>query len=173
MAAERMAFAANAMPALIAYLDTSVRYVWVNDTYGRWFGRSREEILGRHAAEVLGPAAWAAVKPHAERALAGEEVAFDNTVVLEAGRTRDVRASYVPDRDDEGRICGFVALVTDITETKAVERALRRTDRLLKRSQAAAQVGSWEVSFDEKFSEVPGSYFWSKLTSQLPTCAAA
>jgi PAS domain S-box-containing protein len=162
-----MAFAANAMPALIAYLDTSVRYVWVNDTYGRWFGRSREEILGRHAAEVLGPAAWAAVKPHAERALAGEEVAFDNTVVLEAGRTRDVRASYVPDRDDEGRICGFVALVTDITETKAVERALRRTDRLLKRSQAAAQVGSWEVSFDEKFSEVPGSYFWSIETYRI------
>jgi PAS domain S-box-containing protein len=162
-----MAFAANAMPALIAYLDTSVRYVWVNDTYGRWFDRSREEILGRHAGEVLGPAAWAAVKPHTDRALAGEEVAFDNTVVLQGGRTRDVRASYVPHRDDDGRICGFVALVTDVTEMKAVERALRRSDRLLKRSQAAAQVGSWEVSFDEKFSEVPGSYFWSIETYRI------
>ncbi|HLK92264.1 MAG TPA: PAS domain-containing protein, partial [Polyangia bacterium] len=85
LAAERMAFAANALPALIAYLDTSVRYVWVNDTYPRWFGRHREEIVGQSADEVLGPSAWAAVKPYTERALAGEEVAFDNTVVLEGG----------------------------------------------------------------------------------------
>src|SRR5262249_38418972 len=127
LAAERMVFAANALPALIAYLDTGVRYVWVNDAYGRWFGRPREEILGRHAGQVLDPAAWAAVKPYAERALCGEEVAFDNTVVLD-GATRDVRASYVPHRDDDGRICGFVVLVTDITETKAVERALRRSE---------------------------------------------
>jgi len=167
VAAEGMAFAANSLPALIAYVDTSVRYIWINDTYVRWFGRPREEILGRRADEVLDAAAWAAVKPHAERALAGEEVAFDNTVVFEGGGTRDVRASYVPHRDERGRICGFVALVTDVTETKAVERALRRSERLLKRSQASAQVGSWEVTFDEKFSEVPGSYFWSSETYRI------
>jgi PAS domain S-box-containing protein len=162
-----MAFAANALPALIAYLDTSARYVWVNDTYVRWFDRPREEIVGRHAGEVLGPAAWAAVKPHTERALAGEEVAFDNTVVLEEGGTRHVRASYVPHRDEGGRICGFVALVTDVTETKAADRALRRSERLLKRSQAAAQVGSWEVTFDQNFKEVPGSFFWSSETYRI------
>ena len=167
MAAERMALAANALPALVAYLDTSVRYVWVNDTYARWFGRTREEIMGRHASEVMDPAAWAVVKPYAERALAGEEVAFENARVLSDGAIRDVRASYVPHRDDGGRICGFVALVTDTTETKAVERALRRSERLLKRSQMAAHVGSWEVTFDEKFQEVAGSFFWSSETYRI------
>jgi PAS domain S-box-containing protein len=168
MAAERMAFAANALPALIAYVDTSVRYVWVNDAYVRWFARPREEILGRRADEVLDPAAWTAVKPHVERALAGEEVAFDNTVVFEGtGGTRDVRASYVPHRDEGGKVCGFVVLVTDITETKAVERALRRSERLLMRSQAAAQVGSWEVTFDERSAEVPGSFSWSSETYRI------
>ena len=162
-----MAFAANALPALVAYLDTSVRYVWANDAYDRWFGRSPEQLLGRHAVEVMDPDAWAVAKPHAERALAGEEVAFDNTAVVKDGAVRDVRASYVPHRDDGGRICGFVALVTDITETKAVERALRRSELLLKRSQMAAQVGSWEVTFDEKFSEVPGSFFWSSGTYRI------
>jgi PAS domain S-box-containing protein len=162
-----MAFAANALPALIAYLDTSLRYVWVNDGYSRWFGRPREEILGRHPSELLDAAAWATVKPYTERALAGDEVAFDSRVVLDDGAIRDGRASYVPHRDGSGRICGFVVLVTDITDTKAVERALRRSERLLKQSQAAAQVGSWEVTFDEKFSEVPGSYFWSSETYRI------
>ena len=104
LAVERMGFAANAVPALIAYLDTSVRYAWVNDAYSRWFGRPREEILGRHPSELLDAADWTAVKPYTERALAGEEVAFDNTEVLEGGVTRDARVVCVPDRDDNGRI---------------------------------------------------------------------
>ena len=167
LAAERMAFAANALPALIAYLDTSVRYAWVNDAYSRWFGRPREEILGHHPSELLDAAAWTAVKPYSERALAGEEVAFDSTVILKDGATRDGRVVYVPSRDESGRICGFAVLVTDITETKAIERALRRSERLLKQSQAAAQVGSWEVTFDERQAVVPGSYSWSSETYRI------
>jgi len=167
VAAESMAFAANALPALLAYVDTSLRYVWVNDVYARWFGCAREEIQGRHVSEVLDPAAWAAARPYAERALAGEEVAFDNTLVIGEGTIRHVRASYVPHRDEAARICGFVALVTDITETKVIEGALRRSERLLKHSQVAAQVGSWEVTFDENFTEVPGSYFWSSETYRI------
>jgi PAS domain-containing protein len=85
VAAEEMAFAANALPALIAYLDTSVRYVWVNEAYSRWFGRPREAILGRHPSELMGAAGWTAIQPHVERALAGEEVAFDNSVAFRGG----------------------------------------------------------------------------------------
>jgi PAS domain S-box-containing protein len=166
MAAERMAFAANALPALIAYLDATPRYVWVNDGYCRWFGRPRREIVGRHPSELLGPAGWAAIKPHIERALAGEEVAFDNRL-SEDGAPHDVRAAYVPHRDAGGAVVGFVVLVTDITETKAAERALQRSERLLDQSQAAAQVGSWEVIFDEKNEEVPGSFVWSSETYKI------
>jgi PAS domain S-box-containing protein len=162
-----MAFAINALPALIAYLDTSVRYVWVNDAYSRWFGRPRGEILGCHPSELLDAAAWATVEPYTKRVLAGEEVAFDTTVVVKGGATRDARVAYVPHRDDSGRICGFVVLVTDVTETKVIERALRRSERLLKQSQSAAQVGSWEVTFDEKQAVVPGSYFWSSETYRI------
>jgi PAS domain S-box-containing protein len=60
-----------------------------------------------------------------------------------------------------------VASPTDITETRAVERALRRSERLLQQSQAAAQVGSWEVTFDENQAVVPGSYFWSSETYRI------
>jgi PAS domain S-box-containing protein len=155
-----MSFVASALPALLAYLDTSGRYVWVNEGYGRWFGRPPGEIVGRHASEVLGAASWAHVRPYVERALAGEEVAFDNTVSLKGG-TREVRASYVPHRDGHGGVRGFVALVTDVTETKGVERALRRSERMLEHSQATAQVGSWEVTLDAAQVEVPGTSLWS------------
>ena len=100
--AEGMVFAANALPALIAYLDSHVRYVWVNDGYSRWFHRTRKDIVGRHPSEVLGAAGWTAIEPYVERVLSGEEVAFDN-MAFKDGAERVVRASYVPHRDDGGR----------------------------------------------------------------------
>ncbi|HEY5452687.1 MAG TPA: ATP-binding protein [Polyangia bacterium] len=57
--------------------------------------------------------------------------------------------------------------VADQGEAKAVERALQRSERLLQQSQAATQTGSWEVTFDEKLSEVPGSYYWSSETYRI------
>jgi PAS domain S-box-containing protein len=167
VAAEGMAFAANALPALIAYLDSDVRYVWVNDGYSRWFGRPREEIIGQHPRDVLGDAGWASIQPYVERALAGEEVAFDNRVVSAEGASREVRASYVPHRDGGGRVRGFVVLVVDISEMKATEAALRRSERMLEQAQATAQVGSWEVTFDAELREVPGSSLWSSETYRI------
>jgi PAS domain S-box-containing protein len=166
-AAERLAFAANAVPALLAYLDSDARYVWVNEGYLRWFARPRDAIIGRHVSEVLDAAAWVNVRPYVERALAGEEVTFDNRLVFEDRPARDVRVSYVPHREAGGRVRGFVVLVSDISEMKAVETALRRSERMLEQSQATAQVGSWEVTFDDGLKEVPGSSLWSSETYRI------
>jgi two-component system CheB/CheR fusion protein len=162
-----LAFIANAVPALLAYVDADVRYVWVNEGYLKWFGRSRNEIIGRHSSEVLDAAAWANVRPYVERALAGEEVAFDNRLVFEGRPARDVRVSYVPHRDDGGRVRGFAVLVSDISEMKASDKALRRSERMLEQAQAAAQVGSWELSFDETLQHIPGSSLWSNETYRI------
>jgi PAS domain S-box-containing protein len=166
-AAERVAFAANALPALLAYLDGDARYVWVNDGYRRWFGRPVETIVGRHVSELLGAAAWVTLRPYVARALAGEEVTFENRLVFEGNPVHDVRVSYVPHREGSGRVRGFVALVSDITATKAVEAALRRSERMLEQAQAAAQVGSWELTYDEKLEEIPGSALWSPETFRI------
>jgi PAS domain S-box-containing protein len=143
---ERLRFIANAVPALIAYVDCDVRYVWANESYRRWFGYPPEQIRGLHASEVLGPAAWSSVQPYAMRALAGEEVSFDHRMVYKNGPARDVRAFYIPHRDAVGRVRGFVGMVNDITETRAAEMALRHSEEMLERSQSSAHVGSWEAA---------------------------
>jgi PAS domain S-box-containing protein len=166
-AAERLVFAANTVPALLAYVDSNVRYAWVNEGYLRWFARPREEIIGRHVSDVLDAAAWVNVRPYIERALAGEAVTFDNRLVFEGRPARDVRVSYVPHRDGGERVRGFVVLVSDVSEMKAAETALRRSERMLEQSQAAAQVGSWELAVDEHLTEVPGSSLWSAETYRI------
>jgi two-component system CheB/CheR fusion protein len=159
--AEQLQFVADAVPALIAYVDRDARYVWGNESYHRWFGHPPEKLRGRHASEVLGATAWATVRPYVERALAGETVTFEQRMVYKSGPARDVRASYVPHFDGDGRVRGFVGMVHDIGEMRVAEQALRRSEHLLERSQSAAHVGSWEMTFGDDGRPEPGSLRWS------------
>ncbi len=121
----------DAVPVLISYLDAEHRYQLVNKGYQRWFGRRPEEVHGKLAREVLGDAAYQAVLPRMERALAGEAIAYDQKMLYRDGGARTVHVDYVPDRDDEGRVRGVVALVSDITARSAAEEALRESERRL------------------------------------------
>jgi PAS domain S-box-containing protein len=142
--AEQLRFIANAVPALIAFVDCDARYVWANESYRRWFGYDPAQMRGRHGREVLGAEAFEAIRPHFERVIAGEEVKFERRFVYDVGPSRTVRAEYVPRRDADGRVVGFASLVNDITEIRAAEAALRRSEHMLEHSQSAASVGSWE-----------------------------
>jgi PAS domain S-box-containing protein len=125
---EQLRFVANAVPALLGYLDASARYLWVNESYRRWFGYAPEAVRGRHVSEVLGAKAWAQLRPYVERVLEGEAVTFENRIHYKNGGARDIRASYVPHLDSRGRVRGFVVLSHDISEIRSAERALRRSE---------------------------------------------
>jgi two-component system CheB/CheR fusion protein len=159
--ADQLAFVADAVPALMAYVDADARYVWVNASYQRWFGTPPEAVRGRHASEVLGSAAWETIRPYFERVFAGEEVTFEQRLTYKTGPSRDVRATYVPHVDAGGRVRGLVALVNDITEIRAAEAALRRSEHMLEQSEAIAHVGSWEATLGDDSRPKPGALRWS------------
>jgi PAS domain S-box-containing protein len=162
---QRLRLVADKVPALLAYIDRDARYVWCNEAYLRWFGREVKSLPGLHMRQVVGEEAWGVLRPHVERAVAGEEVTFERKMVYGATHIRDVRASYVPDHDADGRVRGFVALVTDVSEVRIAERALRASERMLAESQRAAHVGSWEVSLVD--SAAPPRLRWSDETYRI------
>jgi len=164
---EQLRFVANTVPALLTYIDAGARYVWCNDSYRRWFGYTPESIRGLHLSEVLGAGVWEVIRPYAERALAGEEVTFETRLVYKSGPARDIRATYSPHFDSTGRVRGFVALVNDLTEIKAVETALRRSEHTLARSEAAAHVGSFEVALVATPDTPAGTVRWSDETFRI------
>ena len=129
---------ADAMPALISYVDHERRYRFVNRQYEIWFKCSREDVVGKTMDEVLGPDVMARANPYVERALRGEKVDFEVEAPYPGG-PRWVSAHYVPDFDAAGRVAGFCVLVLDITERKQSEEAIRQSEARLRNTLADLQ----------------------------------
>ena len=118
----------NAVPALISFVDSEQRYRFNNRKYEEWFGRSAIDMYGKHLCEVLGEAAYDAIRPYIEQVLAGQEVTYESQVPYKEGGSRYIRATYVPRFNAQGTIDGFVALISDITDRKRAELALHQSE---------------------------------------------
>jgi PAS domain S-box-containing protein len=123
---ERLRLITDSLPVLIAYIDGDHCYRFVNKVYEQWFGLSPAEIVGRHVREVNKN--YELIRPHLEKALQGETVSFEVRAQYPRTGTRDVSAVFVPHKDENGHTAGLYTLVTDITERKQGEQALRRSE---------------------------------------------
>ncbi len=118
----------DALSSLVAYFDSSQRHRFSNRFYERWFASDRADLRGRFLRDVWGDTAYAAVRPGIERALAGETVHLEIPLAFRREEPRDVAARFVPDVQS-GEVCGFTAVIDDITARKRAEGALRDADR--------------------------------------------
>ena len=112
-------------PALLTYVDATGCYCLVNQRYAEWFGRSREDIVGRHMREVIGETAYARARPHVESALSGQLTRFEIAFEHRDSSHRWVHATYTPHIAADGEVLGFVGMTMDITARKRSERELR------------------------------------------------
>jgi PAS domain S-box-containing protein len=129
---QRLRLITNALPVLIAYVDSDQRYRFNNDAYKAWFGVSAEDASGRTIREVVGERFYRSVLPYLERAFSGEQVRYSQQIELGEGRTVSLEAIYVPDMDEKGFVHGLYVLAMDVTDRNfAQQEAKRLQDELL------------------------------------------
>ena len=124
---------ADSLPVLISYIDTEQRYQFVNKTYETFFGISRDLIPGKQLIEIVGEAYYCQVQGYVERALAGETVSYEATILK--GQPRELSVILAPNVNQDSQVEGFYTLAIDISDRKLTEIALQR-------SQAAADAAS-------------------------------
>ncbi|MCA1995036.1 MAG: PAS domain-containing protein, partial [Coleofasciculus sp. S288] len=112
---EELRLLADAVPALISYVDRDRCFRFVNRAYTDWFGHPAEEIIGQTVEEFVGETAYQHMRPHVEAALAGESVTVEMWIPFQAGGPRYVRRQYIPDLNERGEVKGFYALINDLT----------------------------------------------------------
>jgi diguanylate cyclase (GGDEF)-like protein/PAS domain S-box-containing protein len=121
---DRLRLVANNVPALISYLDREQRFRFSNRTYDDWLGIPQSGMLGRSIAEVFGEEAYARMRLHLERVLAGEEVQFEFSAAA-GGRQRALQVSCVPHLAPDGAVLGFYLLANDVSALKRAQEDLR------------------------------------------------
>ena len=110
------------LPALLAFVDSKFRFIWVNKPYADWYGLSRADIIGKRVRDIIAPASYRGARPHMSAALKGERIVFENIAYGPDGKMRAVRASYLPVPGIEGKTAGFIGLVEDITAQRQAEQ---------------------------------------------------
>lgn len=112
------------VPAMLAYWDRELRCRFANRAYERWFGVNPESLVGTSLRDLLGAPLFALNEPYIRAALQGKEQLFERILPGPDGAKRHSLANYVPDIVD-GEVVGFIAHVTEVTQLKETEAALR------------------------------------------------
>jgi len=126
---DRLRAITDSAPALIGYIDAGRRFRFNNRTYEDWLGVSRTELTGRTLREALGEKFYGAIEPYVEKALGGQDQAFETQIDERGGGIRYLRVQYVPHFGPENRVLGFYSLANDVTELKLAEQALFQLTR--------------------------------------------
>jgi diguanylate cyclase len=122
---------ADNVPALIAYVDTDLRYRFANERYREWFGVKSQDMIGKTVQEAMGEAFYAPRHDALARCLAGHASHLEIEEVRR-GRARVVSSTYLPHLRD-GIVQGIYVLSTDATSAREYERqlhALAHSDHL-------------------------------------------
>ncbi|HKJ61496.1 MAG TPA: diguanylate cyclase, partial [Hyphomicrobiales bacterium] len=141
----------NALPDLIFAKDVNSRFLTANMATARVMGaEGPAELIGKTDIEFY-------PLDIATQYLADEKKMFENAepVRLEQPINRldgtyGVMVSLkLPIFDDEGKIKGYIGNGHDITEQRAAEYALRKSEAELAQAQFLARIGSWSLDIGE------------------------
>jgi PAS domain S-box-containing protein len=123
---DQLRLVTDALPALVAYIDTSETFLFANQQFDEWLGLPVSRVVGRLVREVIGDEAYQHRRPYLDAALAGNSVRFHGPLPHRDGSTREAQLTYVPDRAPDGTVRGVVVLAADVTLQRRNEQALRR-----------------------------------------------
>lgn len=133
---KRVAEARDLLSAIVESSDDAIisktldgRVTSWNAGAERLYGYTAEEMIGK----TLSPEWLAEDRAVFERIRSGERVARYETVrYAKDGRRLEIAVSTAPMRDHTGRIVGIANVARDISEAKAYERAIRRSEEALR-----------------------------------------
>lgn len=121
------------LPVALLYMDAQGNCRRSNRAFEEWFNISREEVV-RHNFEFFirrgdGQQYEANVRRAWSQALHGNASTFEKIIHIH-GRKRNIEASYTPDFDGEGKVCGVIVLLHDITDRRALEDQFRHAQKM-------------------------------------------
>jgi PAS domain S-box-containing protein len=116
----------DAMTELVLFLDTNLKVIWANKAMHDAFNLTPGRLNGKHCYRALHNRSRACSICPAEKTL--KTGAPQEVVDISSYKKNWVLRSY-PVRNEEGSLSGVVEIVTDITERRRAEEAMRQSEQ--------------------------------------------
>lgn len=117
-------------PVGLCFINRDMRYVSLNQELARMNGVPAAAHLGRRVSEVI-PEIYPLAGSYIRRALNGEAVSgveYVKPPTPERPHSLTVIASYQPVRDETGEVLGISVAITDVTQHRRTEMALKESE---------------------------------------------
>ena len=113
-------------PLMLTRCSKDLRYVYVNRAYADMLHRQPQEIIGESILDVIGVDAYESIRPYVEKVLQGQPAEYKQDVRFESIGVRHLIGTYRPDVAADGSVVGWIASISDISDRKDTEKALRQ-----------------------------------------------
>lgn len=117
----RFRVVADSLNEMILYVDAGLRIRYSNRAYDQLWGIPREDLIGRYLPDMIGRKAYRQRGPYLDRALGGQPTTFEGYLVCKGRKTRYVRADFIPDLGEDGKVAGLFIVKKDLTDLKQAE----------------------------------------------------
>jgi PAS domain S-box-containing protein len=124
-------------PIMLTHCSRANRYLFANRAYSERFGLEPDQIIGRRIADVIGEEALAVIRPYVDRVLAGESLSYEAEVPYAIAGPRYMRIAYAPDIASDGTVQGWLSAISDVSDKKHAEDALRRLAAIIESTDDA------------------------------------
>lgn len=153
---EQLRIITDSVPALIAEIDTTGCYKYVNLAYENWFQRSRKDIIGKKISEVVNDSEYKIIQSYVEQALGGEEVSYEGYLPDKDGKPRYILSRYIPHKNKEEIVKGCFLFINDLTEQKVAEEEKEQLLIQLRNAQKMDALGQLTSGITHDFNNVLG-----------------
>ena len=133
---ERYRALVETIPHGVQEIDTSGIITFANSSHNKIFGYIKEQMIGKSILNLQ-------VSDSARTKLSGylarlvkeqpEPTAYIANNLTKDGRSINVQVDWNYKRDNQGRVMGFISVVTDITERMQAQKALQASHKELER----------------------------------------
>ncbi len=127
------------VPSMLAFFDATLTCLFANRAYATGMGVAADRIAGMTMMDILGPQRFAARSSFIRHALEGRPQAFEDVDKRPEG-IRYLRISYIPEMDG-ARVSGFAVEITDVSELRHAEVALRDSEAKFRTLSESSPLG--------------------------------